>query len=381
MFAARMPGTWLGAVALAAASWSCTDTNNNAPVVAAGMGGGASGQDASVMVVDGGADAAAETMSATEAAYLWYAGGALNAFTKSQTQTSNNAGPGYVVIPSYPTSSFRDLAFDTDGNLWTVPVSGDRILRLPLADVGRAQAPAPTLVITSTALNGAESLVFDPAGNLWVMNYAGAGISTSTIVRFADPRKMSGDVTLTPSATIAPGSGDVAVTQLSQGTSIAFDAAGSLWFAGVSNVLRFDGAMSLTGNVTAAPSAVISSGEAYASIVFDEAGSLWVTGASSGYFAMRIDQPGTLKGAVTAAPAAKVHLPSSMTTLFASGMAFDAGGALWVAMSHQLVQIAGAHALMGDVTPAPAVVLGIPGDPDLASKIVVRPTPPDLPIY
>src|SRR5262249_3407618 len=160
----------------------------------------------------------------------------------------------------------------------------DAILRIPAQRL-TAFAPAlPDLVISSPALAGPQSLTFDGAGNLWVLNFDGAGPSVSNVVRFDDPRALTGDQVLTPSLTISPGAGADDIGRFRQGTAIALDGAGSLWLASLANVLRFDRPASLTGAITAAPDAVIRTGEAYASLALDGAGALWVTAARDGRY-------------------------------------------------------------------------------------------------
>jgi len=358
----------LGAV-LAAAS-ACANTDNNAPVAASGAGSGGAPFDGGV-VVDGAGGGEVPLTTIEEPGYLWFASGALDAFRRSETKASQDHGPGVVIIPDYPTTGFHDLAFDAAGNLWTLPISGDRIMRLPAAALAASGPPAPDLVIMSPALTSAQSLVFADDGSLWVLNYAGGGVSVATVAHFDDPRALSGTVTLAPSTTIGSDGSDASAARFNQGTAIAFDGAGNLWLAAVANVLRFDGVKSLRGAVSPMPAVIISTGEAYVSIAFDAAGSLWVTAARAGYLAFRIDHPQGLTGIVSPTPAAKLHLPSN-GELFAGGMAFDATGALWVGMSHHIVQLTGAAAATGESTPTPAVVLGVTQGPDLASKLILR---------
>jgi len=335
-----------------------------------GGGGGRDGGDAS-----GGMGG----QGILDAPYLWFAGSAVNAFTKAQTVSSNNSGPRFVFVPVFSVNSFHDLAFDRVGNLWLLPITGDQIIRLPADQLTTGAPPSPDLVISGASLQGPESLAFDASGNLWVMNYKGAGVSIANIIRFDDPLAAAGTPTWTPSLTIAPGT-SVDMARFSQGTAIAFDAAGSLWFVGVSNLLRFDNPGSLQGNVTASPSAILSSHDALAGLAFDASGSLWVTGAGVGYFVERIASPGAISGSTALTTAARVHLPTG-TASFAGGLAFDDAGALWVALSNQLVKLGNPGSLTGDVTPTPDVTLGLSGVPDLASKLVIRPSPNGLPDY
>ena len=354
-----------GLVALLAAGGACTDTSNNA------RGG---------RVVDAGTDA-----DPRGTPYLWYAGGALNAFSRAQTLSSNDDGPAFEVVPDLTVHNCHDLAFDGAGNLWTIPLKGDQpggeILRLPAGHLTDYAAVTPDLVLTSPALAGPQGLIFDAAGNLWVLNFNGAGTSVANVVRFDDPRGLSGNQAVSPSLTLAPGAAPEDVARFRQATAIAFDGGGNLWLSAVANVLRFDHAADLAGDVVSAPSAVVSTGEAYGSLAFDADGALWITAARDGAeLALRFADPGRLTGVVTPQAEARVRLPSSTAT-FAAGMGFDADGALWIATSAALLKLAHADRLAGDASPAASVVLGSAAFPDLASKIAIRPTPTGLPVY
>jgi sugar lactone lactonase YvrE len=315
--------------------------------------------------------------------YLWFAGSYLNAFTQDQTQASSDKGPAVTVIPSALTATFHDLVFDPAGNLWTIPITGDQILRIPRLGLTGDLRPQADLTITSTALKGPQALAFDAAGNLWVVNYAGAGPATANIVRFDGIRNMSrGTVDLTPSATIGPGTDKAMIARFTQGTALAFDSSGSLWFGAASNVMRFDAPSTLQGMVAASPTAIISTGDAYASLAIDGVGALWITATHGGFFVLRYADPDKLTDMVTSAPMARVALPSDTAT-FAGGMAFDATGALWVAMSNQVVALAKPSSMVGNVSPGLDVVLGLPQKsyPDLASKLAFWPKPPGLPVF
>ena len=314
--------------------------------------------------------------------YLWFAGSQLNAFTQAETQASNDAGPSIVVEPSQLTGTFHDLVFDPAGNLWTVPITGNQIMRVPRTGLTNIR-PFADLTISSAALQSPQTIAFDAAGNLWVINYNGSGPAVASIVRFDAVRDMTpGSPTLTPSATIGPGTDKTMIADFAEGSALAFDANGALWFGGISTVMRFDAPASLQGAVSAAPAAIISTGDSYASIAFDSVGSLWITATNGDYFALRISQPGTLHGVVSTAPAARVTLPGT-NALFAGGMAFDSNGALWIAMSNQIIELAGPSSMVGNVIPGAQVVLGLPMTcfPDLASKLVFWPTPAGLPVF
>jgi ligand-binding sensor domain-containing protein len=373
------------------AGGGCTNTSNNASPGTGGSGpgpgGGGGGQgngsgngDGGMPVGDGGPDAG------PPGGYLWFAGAELSGFTQAQTVASNTDGPGIIVSPSAMTATFHDLVFDPDGNLWTLPIAGDKVLMIASYDLVQNSRPVPILAISSTALKAPQALAFDDAGNLWVVSYNGTSSSVATIVRFDGVRGMTGgDVTLTPSLTIGPGTDATMINQFTQGTALAFDTAGSLWFGASAGVMRFDQPANLQGTVTAAPATIVSTGESYLSMAFDAAGSLWVTGSKSGFFVLRFANPGALSGKVTPTPAAKVAIPAGTGTQmarFAGGLAFDADGSLWIAMSNQIISIASPGALSGNVTASPSIVLGLPATvfPDLTSKLAFWPMPAGVPV-
>jgi sugar lactone lactonase YvrE len=356
---------------VAGALWvaaGCTNTNNNAPPEA---GSAAPSLDGPRLAP----------------ARLWYAGAGLDAFTNAEVERSNDGGPSYLVVTDIDVN-FHDVAFDAQGNLWAIPIAAqkagrpDRILRLPASAIAGGTLSLPDLVITSPALAAPQSLAFDGDGALWVTNFDGTSASVGSIVRFDHPGDQAGSVTLAPAATIGPGPTAAERQVFSQPSGLAFDAAGNLWLSAIGSVARLDHATTLVGAVTAAPSAILTSGDdAFDSIAFDAAGSLWITGAGGGFFALRVASPGSLTGTARVSPAAKLRLPSD-TPLFAAGMAFDADGALWVAMSDRIVELSGAGALTGEVTPTPATVLTLKAAfPDLSSKLVFRPKPGGLPIF
>jgi ligand-binding sensor domain-containing protein len=325
-------------------------------------------------------DASVPEVPTIGAGYLWFAGSEINAFTENQTLESNTKGPAITVQPATFTGTYHDLTFDEHGNLWTVPITGDQIMRIPHAGL-TFERPSPDLTITSSALMNPQTIAFDAAGNLWVNNFNGSGPGVSSIVRFDAVRDMpQGNYMLNPSATIGPGTDKIMMKNFGEGLSLAFDQAGSLWFGSSVSLMRFDSPGSIQGAVAAAPAAIITTGDSYTTLVFDSSGTLWVTATNVGYVILRINDPGTLHGVVTATPAARVALMSDNAN-FAGGMAFDSQGALWVAMSNRIIKLANPSSMVGNVTPGPEVTLGLPSSsfPDLASKLAFWPSPSGLP--
>jgi len=370
MMDARRPGAFALTLAMfvAGAAASCTDTNN---------------EPASTYRRVPVSSLSSPDAAAPVPGYLWFAGSELNAFTHEQTLASSDKGPAVMVAPSLLTATFHDLVFDHDGNVWTIPIMGDEIIRIPRSGLAGDIRPLADLTIKSSALKSPQALAFDDAGNLWVVNYNGTSASIASIVRFDAVRGLApGTPTLEPSATIGPGADKAMISRFSQGSAVAFDTDGHLWFGSASTVMRFDSPSTLQGTVIATPAAIISTGEAYASLVIDGVGSLWITATQTQYFVLRYDSPGKLTGIVAEPPKARVALPTSSAT-FAGGMAFDATGSLWVSMSNQILKLSNPSNMIGNVSPGADVVLGLPPTsyPDLASKLAFWPKPPGLPLF
>ncbi len=366
-------------VSIASLATACTNTNNNAvidprlPIV---FDGGAA-------VVDGPrsrTDLTGDASPLFDPGYLWFAGGGLSAFTRTATSSSQDRGPAFVVVPAPTASGYHDLAFDRDGNLWTIPIGSDRIERIAASGLGPfAPPPAPDRVITSAALARPQSLAFDGSGNLWVLNYDGAGPSVANIVRFDAPFDDGDAGDRTPSATLNPSAADRAI--FNQGASIAFDASGDLWFSAITSVARVAGAPGAQGTATATLAAVIGSGDSvFVSLAFDSTGALWITGASAGYFVSRIDDARSLATPADAAPSALLRLPSDGSS-FAGGMAFDDQGTLWIAMSNRIVALGAPGTAQGTLSVTPAITLGLSNPPDLATRLAFWPRPPGVPVY
>jgi len=310
--------------------------------------------------------------------YLWYTGVQIAAFTRDQAQAGTTEGPAVIVEPNVTagTHTYQDLAFDAAGNIWAIPTTGNQLVRLPAAQLKDMSRPAPDVILSSADLNGPQTLTFDGTGRLWVVNFAGAGPSVASIVRF-DGLGTQGMLAATAALTIAPASDAVSTSQFQQGTGMAFDATGKLWFVSASSVLCLGNVSSMSGKVTAAPTTVISTGEAYSSIAFSPSGALWVTATHPGvgYFALRFDRPssapdGGADGG-TRMPNARVTVPSTTTTAFVGGLGFSSDGKLWVATTDRIVAFSSPDTLSGTITAAPAVQLSVGNYvPGVASKLL-----------
>jgi len=137
------------------------------------------------------------------------------------------------------------LGFDKDGNLWIATVAN--VLR-----IDHALSLSGTVIAKESAvLSGGESyagLAFDARGSLWV-TAAGGGYWA---MRFDNPSDLMGAIQKVPSARIHLPAG----TATFAGGMVA-DSEGSLWIAMNNQLLKYANAMTLSGEVTAAPSVVL----------------------------------------------------------------------------------------------------------------------------
>jgi streptogramin lyase len=353
----------------------CVSSSNDPPVDAAASDAG----DASYVPPNVGTTSDARVASDASHAeapelptgYLWYVGVQVSAFTRTQTAASSDKGPAVTVAPNWPVANFQDFVFDLMGNLWTIPISGDKVLRFPAAQLILGAMPAPDLILSSAGLKSPTGIALDASGNLWVSNYAGAGISMATIVRFDAVLGRTGATDLTPSLTIGAGADSASQTHFAQGLTVALSPSGKLWFSAAHNILCLGDMSGMNGQVTATPQAVLTTGDLYSSIAFSPTGALWVSAAKAGYFILRFDHPDMLTGNVTQ-ESARVALPPSDAS-FVGGLGFEASGALWVSTNKQVYQFTGADALMSNVMPIPAVELGVGiSVPASTSKLLFR---------
>jgi secreted PhoX family phosphatase len=286
---------------------------------------------------------------------LWIANGP-NVVEYVPTQFSagaQNMAP-HVVINSPAFGSPQGVQFDGAGNLWVMDpgatVNGTAMTpallefsAAQLAALPTNNAPMPTAIIASTALNFPQEAVFDAAGNMWVTDHN----NNSVLVFAAAQLAMTGTNTLSPM---------VAITSpaFNGPLGIAFDTAKNLWIANNgavtsagttsavgTTIVEFTAAMlPAVGTTAAAPAAltpsVTLSDDGQNSIqgpwalVFDTMGDLWSSNANA---------PNTLVEfaaaslAMTGAPAPMATISPTMVNGTPSldapnGLCFDQNGNL-----------------------------------------------------
>jgi sugar lactone lactonase YvrE len=324
----------------------------------------------------------------TAVGYLWVtAGSTIGAFTQAQTSASSTALPD-LSLQFNVGHTLGDLALDRSGNIWAVGVGSNRIFRFRASST--PGLVTPDLTISSSNLNRPWGLAFDNAGNLWVSNSASAtaGSSYSSIVRFNNPQGLSGNQTLSASLVIAPPATGAVKEYYGLVHGLAFASNGDLWAGGPSTLLRFINPQSLTGNITPTPDGVIirdgyGAGFGFSGMLaFDASGALWATGCQGLTpcvdFAVKFSNP-VFAGVSSPNPNVRLTLGDNRSS---NGMAFDAGGSLWIifdTIGRGIVRIAPAG-LTANGTATFATTLYNPSISGL-SKIVFFPTPAGLPIY
>lgn len=212
---------------------------------------------------------------------FWVPGGdVVNMYSMAKLAMPGDVAPDVVLTqPTGAPATFA--AFDADGNLWVSRgAPANTVVRYSFADQQTSGSPTPAVAITSADLANPAGLAFDKtSGDLWV-----ACEANDKVLRFN--REHLG-------ASYA-GAADVAVTGKTAASApvqasytapngIAFDQAGNLWVAYVSNVVGYTPAQLTAGGLIAGPIALnVSAGTG--SFAFDESGGLWLSGGNPSIF-------------------------------------------------------------------------------------------------
>jgi sugar lactone lactonase YvrE len=196
-------------------------------------------------------------------------------FTAAQLQTSGTPTPATTVAATFP----DHVMFDLDGNLWVSRAGGaQEISRFARADVSKNGDLTPTAEYKLSASTGGGSItmLLDPGGHLWVVD-KGDGVSLApTYMREPDTVFTdTGDATPTPEVSITT-TGQIYV----QGA--AFDSTGALWVATLNTgstqrLNRYSAAqLAASGTVTPAARITVTGGSSLGGIAFDAGGNLWI---------------------------------------------------------------------------------------------------------
>jgi sugar lactone lactonase YvrE len=269
----------------------------------------------------------------------------------------------------------RGIAFDRQGNLWVTDT--DTVKRFAAGGLGASGSKAADVVLSSTVFSagvpGPSSLAFDASGNLWV-----AIVAANAVVRFTPDQ-------LAASGSFEPGV-QLTGADLSGPAGLAFDAGGNLWVSNANDaVVKFNASrlgasdnnaadLVLVGNT---PGPSVGTLSTPLGLAFDAGGNLWVA-----YFAANViarytatDQAGNGTSSLT--PTIQLHLA---VNALLNGLAFDEGGGLWTpADQNHLDRLApGQLTSSGDITPATILTSTDIGSADIPA---IYPAPANLPLF
>jgi sugar lactone lactonase YvrE len=272
------------------------------------------------------------------------------AFDTAALDVSGTPTPG-TTIPTIvePTHT----AFDSSGTLWVADL--DTLVGYTSDQLAAGGAPTPAITINppDTALTGSFTLAFDALGFLWVAN-----IVSGNVVAYS-PQQLAASGNPTPRFTLT------STNPFVNPEGIAFDARGNLWVTsapaitgdtGTSGVQKFTPIQLVKGGVQTPSATLTGPGLEYASaIAFDVSGNLWLTN----------DRDTIAMYSATALAAGGAQTPTVLITGAAlagpDGLAFDNSGNLWVANgvgspTESIVEFS-ASELTTSGTPTPAVTL------------------------
>jgi sugar lactone lactonase YvrE len=280
-----------------------------------------------------------------------------------------------IVTSSAELFSMNAIAFASDGTLWITSEDDSTLIALAPTSLVRSGSTNAPIVISSIggSVSAPSGLAFDRQHRLWVAN-AGNG----TVVRF-DPEQLASSGSPVPA---------VVISGLGKPVALAFDAAGSLWVSDIhrSKVFSFSEAQLSTSGllapqvilttIAATPPATGRSLLDPAGIAFDAGGNLWV--ANLGNQTIVSFSPPQL--ATSGSPVPHVVLSSSGGSLsFPTGVAFDADGSLWAITDAGVLEKFPSTSLGVTGAPSPSVRVALTGYTQFWS-VAFWPRPAGLPL-
>ncbi len=169
---------------------------------------------------------------------LWvadYTGRTLNEFTAAQLVASGAPAPKVTISATgNALQNPEELAFDTQGNLWSASTTTNQVQEYSLAQLVASGSPVPAVTLTAngTSIDDPVGVAFDGSGNLWVSNYL-----NSTVVEFAHAQ-LAANGSPVPAVTLASN----ATHSIDSTYQMEFDSSGNLWLANIAGTA--------TGSVT-----------------------------------------------------------------------------------------------------------------------------------
>lgn len=272
----------------------------------------------------------------------------------------------------------RSIAFDKDGNLWTLgaTTTDAGILRFPAEGLGASGEKMPDRRITPKLTGcspGLGAIAFDPSGALW------ATVSCSDQVVRLSPE------TLAQSADYTPAPADIAKDTKAP-RQIAFDKDGNMWVSDETSLRRYPAEKLAEPNPTSDFELKAKAENDAAlppdALAFDREGNLWVTsfGANALY---KLTPVNLVPTTATAEVVPSVVVTVGVTAILDS-IAFDEGGGLWLTYGQgKIARLAPEQLATSSGPGAPTQPSTVTTSADLgyAGGLALFPAPAALPIY
>ena len=303
---------------------------------------------------------------------LWTSSGSNPAILRlapSQLLTTGDRTPATAISTS--SAALFDLngvAFDDDGSMWVTSQDDSMLVAFAPARLTNSGSVVATTVIRSVAssLSAPTGLAFDNQHALWVANS-----ENGTIVKFDREQLAVGGAPI-PRVTIS---------ELGHPNALAFDAAGSLWVSdGEKNkVFSYSPAQLVTGGFLLPQVVISASATSLANptgIAFDAGGNLWVGNVGN----QTVVSYGRAQLSATGSPVPHIVLSSNAGSLsIPTGLAFDSDGSLWVIGGAGGLEKFASSSLGATGAPAASVRIGLPGYV-LFWSVAFWPKPTGLPL-
>ncbi|MDF2694131.1 MAG: repeat containing protein [Labilithrix sp.] len=273
----------------------------------------------------------------------------------------------------------KSLAFDKDGNLWSIgATTGDSpLLRFAAGDLGASGEKTPDRKI-DPQLSGCgpalTSIAFDPSGTLW------ATVLCSDQVLGIAPENLSASKSFTPAA-------EDFATGVKAPHQLAFDKDGNMWVSDETSLRRYPAASLAAGQAHVSDFEIKAKAENDAelppdALAFDKDGNLWVSNFG-GNVLFKLT-PADL----TPAGASKEVVPSVALTIgvdaLIESLAFDESGGLWTTFSQgKVARIAPAQLGTSTTPGAPTEPETVVTSADIGYAVGTAffPAPAGLPLY
>ncbi|HST07520.1 MAG TPA: NHL repeat-containing protein [Gemmatimonadaceae bacterium] len=243
------------------------------------------------------------------------------------------------------------VTFDTDGTMWVTSDNDSRLLAFAPASLAQSGTKPANIVITANdgSLNRPAAIAFDKQHHLWVANFG-----NHTIVRFESSELASSGAaasTLFIDTGVNP-------------SALAFDASGNLWVASIQSnkIFSYNHLQQQTAGVLEPNIVINTNGTSVqhpSGLAFDAAGNLWVASLTNSL----IDAFTPAQLTASGSPNPTITLSSNAAGSLAGpvSLAFDSDGSLWVMEDGGTLNKFARASLQQSGAPAPALTLTVTG--------------------